>query len=217
MHIAKLKQSSNFVHPTAVIDPSVQMGENNVIGAYCVIGKDAVIGDNNRIDSYCSIASAPEHKDFWRGEYQSVIIGNNCMIREHVTINSGTTGNTILGDNVACLRGSYVGHDCVLEDNVTLSANALVGGHSYVCEGANLGLNVAVHQYSLIGHYAMLGMSAVVPKKLEIEPFKTYVGIPARFLKKNEVAIRKNNFSVAYVEEALQKYLALRKSRGHSG
>jgi UDP-N-acetylglucosamine acyltransferase len=213
MHVAKLQQNSNFVHPTAVIDPSVEMGENNVIGAYCVIGKNVVIGSNNRIDSYCSIGSAPEHTDFWRSEYKSVVIGDDCMIREHVTINSGTTANTILGNNVSCLRGCYVGHDCVLENNVTLSANALVGGHCYVCEGANLGLNVAVHQYSLIGHYAMLGMSAVVPKKKEIEPFNTYVGIPAHFLKKNAVAIRKNGFSPEAVKEFLEKYIELRKAR----
>jgi UDP-N-acetylglucosamine acyltransferase len=216
MHSARLKQNSNFVHSTAVIDPSVQMGENNIIGPYCVFGKGAVIGSNNRFDAYCSIASAPEHKDFWNGDYQSVIIGSDCIIREHVTINSGTIGNTILGNNVACLRGSYIGHDCVIEDKVTLSCNALVGGHTYICEGANLGLNVAVHQYSLIGHYAMLGMSAVVPKKLAIEPFKTYVGIPARLLKNNEVAIRKNNFSIKDIDDATQKYFALRESRRRS-
>lgn len=215
MHSAKLKLDSNFVHSTAVIDPSVEMGENNYIGPYCVIGKGAVIGSNNRFEAFCSIAAPPEHKDFWHGDYQSVIIGNNCVIREYVTINSGTKTHTQIGSNVIFLRGVHVGHDSIVENGVTLSCHVLLSGHSHICEGANLGLNVAVHQFSVIGHYAMVGMSTVITKKSEIEPFKTYIGNPARFLKNNEVAIKRNKLSLKDIDEASQRYQSLRKNRSN--
>lgn len=213
MQSAQLVRNSNFVHSTAVIDPSVQLGENNYIGPYCVIGKGALIGSNNRFEAFCSIAAPPEHKDFWHGDYQSVVIGNNCVIREYVTINSGTKTHTQVGNNVIFLRGAHVGHDSIVEDNVTMACHVLLSGHSHICEGANLGLNVAVHQYAVVGHYAMVGMSAVITKKAEIEPFKTYIGNPARFLKNNEMAIKRNKLSLKDIDDATRAYLDLKKSK----
>lgn len=213
MHNAKLKLNSNFVHETAVIDPTVQLGQNNYIGPYCVIGKGAVIGNNNRFEAFCSIASAPEHRDFWNGEHASVVIGDNCIIREYASITSGTKTNTVLGNNVFVLRGAHVCHDSIIEDKVTLSCNSTVGGHSHVCEGANVGLNVSIHQFSIIGPYSMLGMATVVTKRSKIEPFKTYIGKPARFLKNNDMAVQRNNLSIKQIDQVSQKYSDLTKNK----
>lgn len=201
----KLK-TDNFIHPTAVIDPTVQIGFGNYFGPYCVIGANAVIGNNNRFEAFCSIALAPEHKDYWFRGYKSVVIGNSCVFRENITVHSGTTENTIIGNDVVLLRGSHVGHDSFICDAVTISCSALVGGHSLIFKGANLGLNVVIHQYSIIGHYSMLGMSTVVSKKSRIEPFHTYVGNPARPLKKNSLAIERNGLTDVYVQNAIAEY-----------
>lgn len=203
--LLKLK-ADNFIHPTAVIDPSVQIGFGNYIGPYCVIGAHAIIGNNNRFEAMCSIALAPEHKDYWHGNYKSVVIGNSGVYRENITIHSGTTENTYIGNDVVMLSGSYAGHDSFICDGVTLSCGAKVGGHSLLFKGANLGLNVSVHQYSIIGHYSMLGMSTVVTKKSRIEPFNTYVGKPARFLKKNSLAIERNALTPAYMENSIAEF-----------
>lgn len=37
----------NYIHPTALIGPNVELGDNNYIGPFCIIGYPA------------------EHKDFW--------------------------------------------------------------------------------------------------------------------------------------------------------
>lgn len=190
-----MSDTKNIIHPTAVVDPDVKMGSGNYIGPHCVIAGPVKIGSGNRFEAFCTIGTPPEHEHFWKSKFESVVIGDNCMIREFVTINAGTVSNTTLESRVNILRGAYVGHDSHIEWGVTLSANSLLGGHCHVFQGANLGLNVAVHQFSVIGHYAMLGMSTVVTKKSRIEPGNTYVGVPARFLKINQVGLTRNQIS----------------------
>jgi UDP-N-acetylglucosamine acyltransferase len=115
-------------------------------------------------------------------------------------VNSGTTTNSTIGDNVSLLHACYVAHDSIIGNNVTISGNSAMGGHCTILEGANIGLNVSIHQYSIIGHYAMIGMGTVITKKSVIEPTNTYVGNPARFLKINQYAITKNNLSTQDLE-----------------
>ena len=50
---------ANFIHPTAIIYEDVEIGDNNYIGAYCIIG------------------APPEHKKHWDNPWSKVIIGNN--------------------------------------------------------------------------------------------------------------------------------------------
>lgn len=199
---------ANQIHPTAIIDESAVLGEGNYIGPFCIIGKDVVIGNGNRLEAHCSIGTPPEHKDFWHGTFKSVEVGDNCIIREYATVNSGTIRNTIIGNNVSLLHASYVAHDCIVGDNVTLSGNAAMGGHCTIFEGANIGLNVSIHQYSFVGHYSMIGMGTVITKKSLIEPTKTYVGNPARFLKENQHAIKKNNLNIKDIERFNREFQA---------
>ena len=186
---------SNTIHPTAVIDKSARIGQDNYIGPYCVIGPNTVIGNGNRLEAFCSIGLPPEHKDYWDGKFGGVIIGSRNIIREFVTVNSGTTRDTIVGDDCVLLRGCYVAHDVHVHNKVTLSCDVSIAGEAVVFEGANLGINACVHQYCAIGHYAMVGMGTVVTKKQKIKPFNTYVGNPARLLKKNQIAIDRNKIS----------------------
>ena len=181
----------NFIHPTAIVHKTVQLGSNNFIGPFCYLGENVVLGDFNRLEAYASVGTPPEHASYWTKKFGSVVIGNSCVIREFTTVNSGTDGDTRLGDRVILLRGSHVGHDSWIRSDVTLSCNVLVGGHSLIFDGANLGLGAILHQYSKIGHFAMLGMGCIVTKSSVIEPFRVYVGNPARYLKVNSVGLKR--------------------------
>jgi UDP-N-acetylglucosamine acyltransferase len=124
-----------------------------------------------------------------------VIIGNNNVFREFITVNAGTLKPTTLGSNIVLLRNSHVGHDSTLEDKVNLSCNVLIGGHSYIMEGANFGLGSICHQFSTIGAYSMIGMGSVVTKKSIIQPGKIYVGVPCDYLKDNTIGLDRNNIN----------------------
>ena len=199
----------NYIHPTAIIDSGVSIGENNYIGPYCYITGNTQIGDNNRFEAYCSIGTPPEHRDYFEQSIFSVTIGNNCTIREFVTINSGTIRNTVLYDNITMLRNSHIGHDSIIENKVNLSCNVLVGGHSYIMEGANLGLGSMCHQFSVIGAYSMIGMGGIVVKSSEIHPGEIYVGNPVKFLKENRIGLNRNKITSEKLSELVNKYFSL--------
>lgn len=199
----------NFIHPTATVDKSVELGEGNYIGPFCYITGGAKIGNNNRFEAYCSIGTPPEHRDHWTTVPFEVIIGDNCIIREYVTINSGTVRNTILRNNVTMLRGSHIGHDSIICDKVNLSCNVLIGGHSYLMEGVNMGLASMCHQFSVLGAYSMIGMGGIVTKSSEVNPGETYVGNPVRFLKENKIGLNRNNIDSIRLSQIMMEYFSL--------
>jgi UDP-N-acetylglucosamine acyltransferase len=164
-----------MIHPTAIIHANVEIGEGTIVEAYAVIGSPA------------------EHRDYMREAPGRVVIGKNCIIREYVTINAGTVGPTVVGDDCTLLRGSHVGHDAVLGNKVTLSCNALVGGHSYVMDFSNIGLGAVIRQKLVVGPGVMLGMNACATKNLE--PWGTYAGVPAKLMGQNTVGIERSKLS----------------------
>ena len=155
---------ANFIHPTAIIGENVILGENNYIGAYCIIGDPA------------------EHKKHfpYRGK---VVIGDNNIITGLVTIDAGTEDVTTIRDNCFIMKHAHIGHDCTILNNVTISCGAKIGGHSIICEYSNIGLNAVLHQFSVIQEGCMIGASAFF--KGETEPYTKYAGVPAKSLGQN--------------------------------
>jgi UDP-N-acetylglucosamine acyltransferase len=156
---------ANFIHPTAIIGQDVILGDNNYIGAYCIIGDPA------------------EHKKYWGQRPNKVLIGNNNIITGLVTIDAGTEKPTFIGDNCFIMKHAHIGHDCKINDNVIISCGAKIGGHSSIDKNSNIGLNAVLHQWSIIAEGCMIGASAFF--KGESEPFTKYAGVPARKLGKN--------------------------------
>lgn len=181
---------SNYIHPTAIVEPSVKLGQNNHIGAFCYITGDTTIGDNNRFEAYCSIGTPPEHKHYYGKETKGVVIGNNNVFREFITINSGCTQHTTIENNTWILKGAYIGHDSLIENDALLSSGVLLGGYCIVGKNANLGLGAICHQGTIIGGGAMLGMGAIITKKKAVLPLSVYVGNPAKFLKLNTYKLK---------------------------
>jgi UDP-N-acetylglucosamine acyltransferase len=183
---------SNWIHPTAIIEDGVSIGKDNYIGPYCIIKKGTTIGNNNRFESHVVIGSNAEHRDYFKsGSNYSVVIGDNNIFREYITINAGTFRNTQVFDNIVMLRGSHLGHDCIVEDSVTLSCNVLIGGETHIMIGVNMGLGAICHQYSVLGSYSMIGMNSTVTKQSQIKPGEIHIGNPCRFLKLNKIGLER--------------------------
>jgi len=156
---------ANFIHPSAIIGENVILGDNNYIGAFCIIGDPA------------------EHKKYWGQEKGKVIIGNNNIVTGLVTIDAGTEVPTIIEDSCFIMKHAHIGHDCRIMNNVTISCGAKIGGHSVIGEGSNIGLNAVLHQFSVIKRGCMIGASAFFKGESEVE--MKYAGVPARKLGQN--------------------------------
>jgi UDP-N-acetylglucosamine acyltransferase len=151
----------NYIHPTAVIYPNVVLGDNNWIGAYCVIG------------------GPPEHRNHDPRQWDySVMIGDNNRFHEHVVIQSGTQQHTVVEDGVMLMHGVHVAHDCLVSSGVTMSPLVALAGHVEVGVGATVGMGATVHQRLLIGSGAMVGMGSVVTKNVPAN--EKWYGNPAR-------------------------------------
>jgi UDP-N-acetylglucosamine acyltransferase len=164
--VANQKQMANFIHPTAIIGDNVILGDNNYIGAYCIIGDPA------------------EHKKHWDKPKGKVFIGDNNIITGLVTIDAGTEETTMIAHNCFIMKHAHIGHDCKILSNVTISCGAKIGGHSTIMQNSNIGLNAVLHQFSVIQEGCMIGASAFF--KGESEPFTKYAGVPARKLGVNK-------------------------------
>jgi len=51
----------NSIHPTAIVEPSVVLGDGNHIGAYTVIEGDVRIGDGNWIGPHVTIGTPAQY------------------------------------------------------------------------------------------------------------------------------------------------------------
>ncbi|WJR66810.1 acyl-ACP--UDP-N-acetylglucosamine O-acyltransferase [Neorhizobium sp. CSC1952] len=174
--------ASARIHPLAVVEDGAVIGENVVVGPFSHVGprvvlKDgvelmshAVVTGNTQIGRNCRIfpmaviggVSQSLHE---AGEDSSLVVGDNCTIREGVTMNSGTVGGggkTVVGSNCLFLANSHVAHDCRLGDGIIMSNNVMLAGHVHVADRAILGGGCAVHQFTRIGRQAFIGgLSAV--------------------------------------------------------
>ena len=205
---------SNVIHPTAVIDDDVELGEDNYIGPFCYLTGYLTVGDNNRFESHCSVGTRPEHTDHWHKDGRT-IIGDDGTFREHVSIHAATTdGLTRIGNGVIILNKAYVAHDCIIEDGATLSCGVQIGGHVHVMRDSNLGMGAVIHQYQVIGSWSMIGMGCIVPKKALITPGQTWVGNPVKRLKTNMYALDKFNVDEYDLIEETARHTQLVKLHG---
>ena len=191
-----------MIHRTSIIDNKSKISENVEIGPYCVIGPDVEIesnsklhshvsikgntkiGKNNEIFPFVSIGTPPQDLKY-KGENNSIIIGDNNKFREYVNINPGTSqGGTItkLGSNNLLMVYCHVAHDCNIGDNIVLANNVQVGGHVIIEDNAIVGGSCAIHQFSRIGRLAMVGgmtgvLSDVIPFGLSLGNRNNLVGL----------------------------------------
>jgi len=192
----------NQIHPTAILGSDVRLGDNIYIGPYCTIGPNVVLGDGIYIGPCCIIGNPPE----WKGrekEDKGVVIGGGTRITGHVTIDSGADAPTFIGTACYIMKSVHIGHDALIGDNVTLSCHAIIGGHTAIQDDCNIGLGAIIHQKQFISKGCMIGMGAIVTKKLITQPFKTYVGNPARLLGDNTKHKKYDEYTI-FMQDSLK-------------
>ena len=202
-----------MIHKTAIISETSKISENVEIGPYSIIGPNVKIESNTKIHSHVnivgntSIGSGNEIFPFssigtppqdlkYKGEKNSIIIGNNNKFREYVNINPGTKqggGITKIGNNNLFMVYCHVAHDCMISNNIVLANNVQVGGHVTIQDNAIVGGSCAIHQFSRIGEYAMIGgMTGVLS---DVIPFGLSMGNRNNLMGLNLIGLRRSKVS----------------------
>ncbi|KKL76263.1 hypothetical protein LCGC14_2046630 [marine sediment metagenome] len=201
------------IHPSAVIDDGARIGADVRIGPFCVVGDEVVLGDRVELRSHCvvtgrteigeetvvfpfaSIGEIPQDLKF-AGEKTRLVIGQRNRIREHVTMNTGTTGGgglTVVGDDCLFMAGAHVAHDAQVGDRVIMVNNSALAGHCVVGDDVIIGGLSGVHQWVRIGKGAIIGAvtmvtSDVMPHALVQGPRGAIDGLNLVGLKRKGVA-----------------------------
>ena len=155
-----------MIHPTAIVSPKSHVSTETNVGPYCIIDENVVldsnnelishvhitgytkIGKNNKFFPFSSIGTIPQDLKY-SGEKSELIIGNNNVFREGVTVNPGTKNGgmkTQIDNNCLFMIGTHIAHDCYIASNVVMSNNANLAGHVKIYENAIIGGLCGIHQ-----------------------------------------------------------------------
>jgi UDP-N-acetylglucosamine acyltransferase len=204
------------VHPSAVIAPEADLGEEVQVGPHVVIegpvrvGAGCVLrpgahlvgplslGRNNVVFSHAVLGEQPQHLKY-EGEVTRLEIGEHNVFREHVTVHRATTHSwvTRIGSHNFFMANSHVAHDCQIGNHCILANGTLLAGHCVVEDGAYLSGNCAVHQFVRIGRLALLsGVSATtkdIPPFIVQQRINCVVGV-------NVVGMRRAGIPAAHID-----------------
>ena len=192
---------ATIIAHTAVVDPRAELDEEVRIGHHCVIGPNVRVGRGTRLENnvtltgnttigrnnhlFPGVVIGAEPQDLsYQGSPTQVIIGDNNVFRESVTINRATEkedGITSLGSNCYLMTCSHVAHDCKVGDRVIMANNVMLGGLSRV-----------IH---------------------DVPPYMLVEGFPARPRTINIVALKRKNFTADAIKALMEAYRLLYRSR----
>ena len=214
---------SSTVHPSAIVSPKAQLGDNVCVGPFTIIEDDVVIGNGTTIASNVLVASGtrigkecrvyhgavvgtiPQDLKF-RGEVTTIEIGDHTVIREYATLNRGTHDRwkTTLGNHCFLMAYAHVAHDCVIGNHVILANAVNMGGHVLIEDHAVVGGIVAIHQFSHIGKHSMIGGGFRVTK--DVPPYVLAGQEPLVFNGLNLVGLRRRNFTPQTIDTLEKAY-----------
>lgn len=168
------------ISPLAFVDTNAKLADDVVVGPFCMVGPDVTLGAGCQLLSHVvvtghttlgsnnvlhpnSVVGGPPQDLKYRGGKTSVIIGDNNVIREGVTINAGTEvggGITRVGSGNLIMINAHIGHDAQFGDRNIIANNVMIAGH--VVFGSNVVIlgGAGVHHFVTIGDFAYIAGAA---------------------------------------------------------
>lgn len=201
-----------MIHKTAIVNNDAKIGEGVEIGPYAIIEDDVIIGDKTKIGPHSVIKKGTRiGKDCivdigvvigndpqiigWKDVKSYVLIGDNNIIREYVTIHRSSFKNekTQIGDNNFIMANAHIAHDCKIANNVTITNFAGLTGHVEVEDRATISGLVAIHQFVRIGKLSMVGGGAKITQ--DVPPYFMADGHPASCIGINTIGLQRSGMS----------------------
>lgn len=185
-----------FIHPTAQVADSAEIGEQVYVGPFCVIGEQVKIGSGSRLQSQVHIEPyAIIGRDCTL--YPNSYIGHSCQLGDKVRIHAGASigsegfgfapmsntategwerivqlGRVIIGNNVrigsqTCIDRGAV-DDTIIEDNVIIDNLVQVGHNVKIGAGTAIAGKVGIAGSAIIGKNCMIGGGVGIAGHLQI-------------------------------------------------
>ena len=216
------------IHPTAIVAEGAKLSKGVTVGPYSIIGAQVVLKENVKVHSHVVIEGRttielgteiypfatiglPAQNVRYKGEPSTVSIGENCIIREHVTIHAGTEKGTTVGRECFLMVGAHVAHDCHVGNGVFMANNATIGGNVTIGDFAFIGGLAAIHQFVRIGAYVMISGTAGVSE--DVMPYATVSAMKAKLGGLNIIGMKRRGFERKDIHELRNAYKLLAKDQ----
>jgi len=179
------------IEPFSTIYEDVQIGSGSWIGPNVVIMNGARLGKNVKVFPGAVISGDPQDMKY-AGEYTTVEIGDNTVVREYVTINKGTRARdkTVVGNDCLIMSYVHIAHDCVLKDRVIMGSYAGLAGEVEVDTWAIISPGSLVHQFVRVGQHVMIQGGSKVGK--DVPPYALAGREPMSFTGINSIGLRRS-------------------------
>jgi UDP-N-acetylglucosamine acyltransferase len=166
------------VGPWAVIEGQTRIGAGTQLGAHCVVKRFTLMGSRNRVHECAVLGGEPQDVSF-SGEESWLLIGDENVIREGVTIHraTGRGARTVVGSQNYLMTGVHIAHNCTIGDRVGIASQTVLAGHVDVESDAYLSGHVGIVGRCRIGRAAEVGSTSKVAQ--DALPFCAINGVPA--------------------------------------
>lgn len=209
------------VHPTAILDKTVELDQGVVVGPYSILKGKVFVGSGTRIESHVVIGSThgvvqmgknnqimsgamvggPPQDLKFKNEETRLEIGDSNVIREFVTINVGTAtggGLTKIGSNNLLMAYVHVAHDCHIGNNIAIANTTNFAGHVTVEDFVRIGGVCSFNQFITVGKYSFIAGDSAVNK--DVMPFTIAQGKYAVSRAANTIGLERAGFSKDEIE-----------------
>lgn len=194
-----------MISPLAYVSPKAQIGKNVTIDPFAYIDDNVILGDNCHVFPNAVIGCVPQDLKY-KGEETWTIIGDNCVLREFVTIHRGTAskGKTVVGSNNLIMAYCHVAHDCILHNNIIMSNATQLAGEVEVDDFAIIGGGTLVHQFSRIGSHVMIQGGSKINK--DIPPYIIAARDPIAYTGINSIGLNRRGFTPEQIHTIQEIY-----------
>jgi acyl-[acyl carrier protein]--UDP-N-acetylglucosamine O-acyltransferase len=136
-----------MIHPSAIVHPKAQLGNNIEVGPFTIIHAEVQIGENVAIGSHCEIGLPSA-----LAEGTPLIIGDSALIRSHSTFYQGSVfGNRLItGHRVTVREKTFAG------ENLQIGTLSDLQGHCRIGNFVRFHSNVHIGQKSNIGNFVWI-------------------------------------------------------------
>lgn len=201
------------IHPTATVEAGALLADDVEVGPYAFVGSEVelcegvsvghhtaiigrtLIGSRTQIFPFACIGGEPQDKAF-SGEPTRLEIGDDNVIREHVTIHVGTPrggGCTRIGHDNLIMNTAHIAHDCQIGSHCIIASFCGLAGHVTVEDHAVLGAYTGIHQFARVGESVMAASNAKLSK--DAPPYAMVAGDRARLVGLNSVGLRRRDIA----------------------
>ena len=178
--------SKTSIGSNTIIEKNVFIGKNCLIGSNITL-KNTIIGDNVVIQDGCKIGVKGfgfvplKDKNFRFPHIGRVLLNNNVELGANCTIDRGSIGDTVIGENTFLDNQVHMAHNVKIGKNCMIAGQVGFAGSTTIGNNVSIGGQAGVSGHLTIGNNVKIGGGSGVVK--DIPDNSTVMGYPAVNLK----------------------------------